>query len=58
MVYKCEEFNLQSCTSSRTVKLLDVLVGAFCDPVETLYIEPIDKPQDMEVEEVSNLFYI
>ena len=34
------------------------VVGAFRDPVETLYIEPIDKPQDMEVEEVSNLFYI
>ena len=31
------------------------VVGAFRDPIETLYIEPVDKVQEMEIEEVSAL---
>ena len=31
------------------------VTGAFRDPVETLYVEPVDKlPEDMEVKQVSN----
>ena len=39
----------------KDTEITGCVVGTFRDPIETMYIEPIDNHQEMEIEEVSGL---